>query len=194
MRGVLHEVTVLFQLRWMARVAGAVVLSSLGLLFVLRRWFLPELDPSFARAFQTLRTLESLLLPAVGFSVLAFLLVVSAIVGVAVYFVSHRLAWPIFRAERFAEGLLHGDLRTPIFVRREDQLRGLATALERLHGSLVAEVCAIGVALERIDDLWEELDDIPPEEYLSRAPEVISRIQNELDTAAAGRHQPVEEP
>jgi hypothetical protein len=193
MRGVLHEVTVLFQLRWMARVAGAVALSSLCLLLVLRKFFLPKLDPSFARAFQTLRTLEGLLLPAVGFSVLLFLLVVSTIVAIAVYFVSHRLAWPIFRAEHFAEALHHGDLRTPVFVRHGDQLRGLAAALEKLHGSLVAEVRQIGEALERIDGLWEELDDIPPDEYVRRAPEVISRIQRELDAAAAGRHQPVEE-
>ena len=190
MRNALHEVTILFQLRWMARVAGAIILSSLVLVFVARKVFLTELDRNYGKAVQAMRTIDDLLLPAVGFSVLVFLLVSSAIVAFITYFISHHVAWPIFRAELFAEGLHRGDLSTPTFVRHGDQLRGLATELERLHGSLVSEVRTIGEALERIELLWEELDDVPPEDLREKAPEIFRRMQRELDAATEGRHSP----
>jgi methyl-accepting chemotaxis protein len=191
MRNVLHEVTILFQLRWMARVAGAIALASLGLIFVVRKVFLTELDRNFGKAVQTLRAMDDLLLPAVGFSVLVFLLVASVAVAAGTYFVSHRLVRPIFRAEEFAEGLHRGDLTTPTPVHHGDQLRGLATGIDRLHGSLVSEVRAIGDALARIEPIWEELDDVPPEELQEKSPEIFLRIQRELDTAAEGRHGPI---
>ena len=190
MRNALHEVTILFQLRWMARVAGAIALSSLGLIFVARKVFIVELDQNFGKAVQTMRAIDDLLLPAVGFSVLVFLLVSSAAVAAVTYFVSHRLVRPIFRAELFAEGLHRGDLTTPTPVHHGDQLRGLATELERLHGSLVSEVRTIGEALGRIEALWEELDDVPPAELREKAPEIFARIQRELDAATEGRHGP----
>ena len=190
MRNALHEVTILFQLRWMARLAGAIALSSLGLIFIVRQVFQAELDQNYGRAVQTMRTIDDLLLPAVGFSVLVFLLVSSALVAAITYFVSHRLVRPIFRAELFAEGLHRGDLTTPTPAPRGDQLRGLAIELEKLHGSLVSEVRTIGEALGRIELLWEELDDIPPEELREKSPEIFARIQRELGAAAEGRHGP----
>lgn len=193
MRNALHEVTILFQLRWMARVAAAIALASLGLILVIRKVFQTELDQNFGKAVQTLRTMDELLLPAVGFSVLVFLLVSSTVVAVVTHFVSHRILRPIFRAETFAEGLHHGDLTTPTPVHGGDQLRGLATEIDRLHGSLITEVRRIGEALERIDPLWEELDDVAPEELAEKAPEILQRIQRELDAAAEGRHGPTGE-
>ena len=190
MRNALHEVTILFQLRWMARVAGAIALSSLGLVLLVRKVFLTELDQNFGKAVQTMRTIDDLLLPAVGFSVLVFLLVSSAVVAAITYFASHRLVRPIFRAEQFAEGLHRGDLTAPTPAHHGDQLRGLATELERLHGSLVSEVRTIGEALGRIEALWEELDDVPPAELREKAPEIFARIQRELDAATEGRHGP----
>jgi methyl-accepting chemotaxis protein len=193
MRNALHEVTILFQLRWMARVAGAITAASLGLLFVVRKVFLTKLDQNYGKAVQTMRAIDDLLLPAVGFSVLVFLLVSSVVVAAITYFLSHRLAWPIFRAELFAEGLHRGDLSTPTFVRHGDQLRGLATELERLHGGLESEVRTIGEALERMELLWEELDDVPPEELREQSPEIFRRMQQELDAATEGRHRPAGE-
>jgi methyl-accepting chemotaxis protein len=155
--------------------------------------FHAELDQNFGKAVQTMRTIDNLLFLAVGFSVLVFLLVSSTVVAAATYFVSHRLIRPIFRAETFAEGLHRGDLTTPTPVHRGDQLRGLANELDRLHGSLVSEVRRIGEALERIEPLWEELDDVPPEELREKSPEIFNRIQRELDAATEGRHGPTGE-
>jgi len=51
-------------------------------------------------------------------------------------------------------------------------------------------VRTIGEALGRIELLWEELDDIPPEELREKSPEIFARIQRELGAAAEGRHGP----
>ena len=193
MRNALHEVTVLFQLRWMTRVALGIAFASLCLLLVVRKVFLTELGPSFGKAVQTMRTLDHLLLPTVSFSILFFILVAGVVVAVAISLVSHRLVRPIFRAEEFAEGLHRGDLRTPTPVHGDDQLRGFSSEIDRLHGSLVSEVREIGDALARIELLWEKLDNASPTGTTESALEIFQRMQRELDTAAAGRHSPTGE-
>lgn len=190
MRNALHEVTVLFQLRWMTRVAVGIALASLCLLLVVRKVFLTELGPNFGKAVQTMRTLDQVLAATVGFSVLVFLLVAGVVVAIAISFVSHRLVQPIFRAEEFAEGLHRGDLRTPTPVHRDDQLRGLSSEIDGLHGSLVSEVLEIGDALARIELLWEKLDEVSPDGLTENALETLQHIQRELDAASAGRHNP----
>lgn len=192
MHGTRHELTLRFRMRWLAHAAFAGAVSAAALLGLLRVFLDAPLDAGFSGAWHTIETLRRVLLPAVGFAVLLWVLLSAAAMGFIAHLVAHRIAGPLLRLEHLAEGLRHGDLAPAPNVRRGDQLPGLAAAIGELEHSLAAQLRPAVSGVEEIERSWEELDGVPPAEYATRAPAILGRIEarlaaieESLDTPAA---------
>lgn len=176
-----REINIRFQVRWIIRLAAACIIASLLLLLVLRMVLSHEIGTNFSRSFYALKNMELFLFPAVGFSVLFYILVVSLLVAGVTIFVSHSIAGPIFRLERLAEMLGRGDLSFSTRLRRTDQLISVAETVGELRDSLAGPLREVGRSLERIDSRWKELGQAPPEDYFGMVESFLENMEAELE-------------
>jgi HAMP domain-containing protein len=116
----------------------------------------------------------------ISLSVLICVIIGSAIVILVTIFISHSIAGPIFKMEKFAESLRRGDLNFPMRLRHGDQMYFLAESLRKLQAALIDRLRPLGRALDRADRLWEELDAVDLQTDPARAREILARIDEEL--------------
>lgn len=175
-----RQVSVGFHVRWVAWFAAVVVGSGLALIWWLRRMLDHALDSGYSQTFYALKNTQKILFPAVGFSVLLYIIFVSFIVLLMAVFASHRIAGPLFRIEKIAASLQRGELQFSCRLRRGDQLVGLTEDLGKIRDTLVAELRPVGPILERIEGDWRALDAASAAEHADEAAAALARIEAEL--------------
>jgi nitrogen fixation/metabolism regulation signal transduction histidine kinase len=158
------------QLRLLGRVM-AVVLISLGLAAVI---FYLYSDQEVGRSFKEFhvhaRNFLDFLLPVV---IVTFFLGVFAASGLAVFF-PHRIAGPLYRFERdLKEKVGGGDLTVSFSVRKGDELRELADALNIMRERL-------RLKLEKIQRVSEELTTLSNQETF---PEKLTELGSKMEEA-----------
>lgn len=79
-----------------------------------------------------LRSVNRSLIPKI--MILAFFIFLGGI------FLSHKIAGPMYRIEKSAEAIKNGDLRTHFRIRKGDEMRGTAGALEKMAETLHEDV------------------------------------------------------
>ncbi len=90
-------------------------------------------------------------LHSVNRSLVPKVIILSVLIFLAGIFVSHKIAGPIYRIEHSAEAIHQGDLRVNFRIRKGDEMKGAANALEEMVGSLrddIKKLKAESVALE----------------------------------------------
>ena len=146
-----------FRAMWIIVTTAVIALSSAALFELLKGALSRDLGSQFSRAFFILEDARNALWVAVGFSLIAYVALVSLLVTVVTVYLSHHIAWPLHRLERFAEGLGRGDLRFSFHLRRHDQLRELTQALNEYRDHAAHQQRAVHHAVERIERRWADL-------------------------------------
>ncbi len=180
-----REIWIRYQLRWMIIVAAAIAVASASFLYTLRRALDQDLGPSYKQAYTTLHNLQKVLLPMIGLSVLIYLIIGSVIVALVTIFISHSIAGPLFKMERFAESLRRGAVNFPMRLRSGDQIGLLAESLRELQSALADRLRPLGRVLNRADRLWAEFDAVDTAADPVRAREILARIDEEFFQADA---------
>jgi len=180
-----REIQIRYQLRWMIIIAATIAVASSSFLFSLKRALDQDLGPSYKQAYATLHSLQKVLIPMISLSVLIYLIIGSGIVVLVTIFISHSIAGPLFKMEKFAESLRRGELNFPMRLRSGDQIGLLAESLRELQEALANRLRPLGRALDRVDRLWEQLDAVDPRTDPALARELLARIDQELFAADA---------
>jgi HAMP domain-containing protein len=175
-----RNVRLRFQFHWILQFSAVSLLGSAVLLAFMKRAFTTDLGKDFKAAFFILKHYRELLLPILGFSVLFYMVVASVLAGFVVLLLSHRIAGPLFRLERFAEHLSRGDLSFSLRAGRGEELRNLLAAAERLQGKLVGELAALDAHLARVDEAWESLDAAEPGRQREQAVRTLALVEEQL--------------
>ena len=121
-------------------------------------------------------------LQSVNRSLIPKIILLAALIFLAGIFVSHKLAGPMYRIERSAEAIQHGDLRVNFKIRKGDEMRDAAGALEKMVEALhddIKKIKAESIALEERIKLLAERGAIPKEEE-GRLKEMLSSIDSVL--------------
>lgn len=90
-------------------------------------------------------------LRSVNKSLIPKIIILAALIFLAGIFVSHKIAGPMYRIERSAESIHQGDLRVNFKIRKGDEMKGAANALEAMVKSLhddIKKIKSESVALE----------------------------------------------
>lgn len=95
-----------------------------------------QLDSSFFSAHRDIQNARELLVPAVALAALVTFAVVAVLSVFITVRETHRLAGPLFRFEKNIRSMAEGRLETLTTLRKGDELRGLATALNQLSAAL----------------------------------------------------------
>lgn len=170
-----------FRIRWTVIVVAAIVVFGAVLPFLLEMMLGREVSYNFSEAFHTLRTTESFVFTAVGFSVLVYVTLLSlAVAGITIY-ASHHIAHPLHHLEQSAEAMGRGDLRYAFHLRHWDQLQGLAGELDEIRNASIDQLRQVGESLDRIEEGWLQLDKCRPEEYDAQAEKQLALVETELE-------------
>jgi hypothetical protein len=106
----------------------AIAAGGMLLYLALYLMFLQPLPGNYSGVYFALRNLSGLLVPILFFSLLAYALVMSVVIGVLSGYALHRIAGPLYRMERALENYESGDPVKAVFFREGDQLGSLAGA------------------------------------------------------------------
>lgn len=90
--------------------------------------FIQPLPSTYAGVYFALRNLSAFLGPFLVLSVVAYVLAVSVVIALLSGYAFHKIAGPLYRMERALENYDSGEPVKAVFLRREDQLIGLARA------------------------------------------------------------------
>jgi nitrogen fixation/metabolism regulation signal transduction histidine kinase len=170
-----------FRAAWIATTTAVIALSSAALFLILRGVLSRDLGTQFSRAFFVMEEARNAIWVAVGFSLLAYTVLVGVLMTAVTVYLSHHIAWPLHRLERFAEGLGSGDLRFHFSLRRHDQLRELTQALDEIRDHAANEMRAVHHAIERIERRWADLGAASPVEHEREADKLLQFLASEVE-------------
>ncbi len=111
------------------------------------------LTSSFQESKLTIKSTALAILPAVIFTNLITLGLISLASIVVTLLVSHKLAGPMFRFEKETMAIGEGDLTKEITLRKNDQLFEIAGSLNRMTGSLRGKVLDVRSGVENLIEL-----------------------------------------
>ena len=114
-----------------------------------------KLEPEFVTAIKSINNILFL-------KIIIYLIIVFSIS----FFISHKIAGPIFRFEKTCEKVLDGDLTTRVNLRKLDALKDLQIKYNLMIDS-------IQIKLKKIDMLCNELE-------LSNQPEELYKVREEI--------------
>jgi len=135
-----------FILKFCLIVLAGTAISS-GLLFLFSRG---TLTSSFENSRLAIENTAFAILPSLLYINIFTLVVITLATVVAVLFISHKIAGPMFRFEKELEEIGQGDLTKKIHLRKKDQITDMAESLNRMTASLHDKVHAIQTEVERL--------------------------------------------
>lgn len=138
-----HLIKKEFQIRFIVKfclIVLAGVLLSTALLFFLSQ---DTLTSTFDQSRLVIRKTGSAILPAILYTNLITLAVISGITIFVTLYISHKIAGPMFRFEKELKEIAQGNLRKKIVLRKHDQVKGMADSLNTMTDSLHAKVSEI---------------------------------------------------
>ena len=113
----------------------------------------------------------------VNFRILLSVILVTPLVAVIGIFLSHRIAGPIGRMEKFLANMAAGDLSSRIFLRQGDELIMLADSINKLADSLESTVRNQKAQLGTISKELDQLKRSKPQEIAKLEGEISSLIK-----------------
>ena len=121
-------------------------------------------------------------LQSVNRSLVPKVAILAILIFLAGIFFSHKLAGPMYRIERSAEAIQHGNLRVNFRIRKGDEMRNVAGALEEmvevLHADIKKMKAELLVLEEKINSLTSR-GAIPKKES-ERLEDILSGINSVL--------------
>ncbi len=119
----------------------------------------------------------------VNFRILLSLILVTPLVALIGIFLSHRIAGPIYRMEKFLSSVAAGDLTSRIILRTKDELitlaSGINTVVDSLKVSVSGQRAGLRKALSELDSVKKGAEAKPVD--LSAIKDGITKLDNELD-------------
>ena len=116
------------------------VIFSTGLLFLFSQG---TLTSSFQQSRLVIKNTASAILPAVIYTNLITLGLITLATIIVTIFISHKIAGPLFRFEKDLKEIGEGDLTKNIGLRKKDQITDMAVSLNKMIASLHDKVLDI---------------------------------------------------
>lgn len=167
-----------FQAEFIFKFCGLVAVGCVIFGAILYIFSSHTLTTSFENSRLVVKSTASYLLPGLLFGglIVAFLTALAATAVVII--MTHRLAGPVYRFEKYAERVGSGELAPDLKIRRKDQFQNLVSALNKMTQDLSMGLLKVIGVSERIDGLIEQLSDNSNSELLLK--EDIKKLVSDL--------------
>jgi methyl-accepting chemotaxis protein len=132
---------------------GAIISTSLTIYFSQG-----NLTSSFSKSHLEVTTTAAFVLPAVIYTNLITIIIISLSILALTLFVSHKIAGPLFRIEKDIKVIAEGDLTHIIYLRQKDQIRELSIDINKMTTNLKEKMTTIHDTVAEIMVRAKELD------------------------------------
>jgi len=153
-----------FVIKFCLIILTGVIISTALLIFFSQG----TLTSSFQNSRLVIQETGAAILPAVLYTNLITLGLISAITVFVTLFISHKIAGPIYRVEKEMKNIAFGNLSNKISLRKNDQIKEMAESLNQMAESLH----------EKMVEIRNEVDHLQTSAVHQNAPKtVIDEIQ-----------------
>ena len=166
-----------FQGRAILRSVGAALVGGALLILILLALTGNSMTMSYRNAELRLQSTPLALMPEIITTYGGYAFIAALLVGAAALFVSHRVSGPAYRFVRHVEGMLRGDLRARIRLRKKDEIKELADKLNELTAMLEGRVGAINRSSATMRDAIEKLRDAGGPDVWRQAAEIEDLLE-----------------
>ena len=167
-----------FQAEFILKFCGLVALGCVIFGVILYMFTNRTVTTSFDNSRLVIKSTADYLLPGLLFGGLIVGLVIAIAASIMVVLLTHRMAGPIYRFEKYAQKIGSGELSADLKIRKKDQFQNLVEVFNKMtHNLSMGLLEVIGVS-EKLDDLIEKLSDSANKEILLK--EDINNIVSEL--------------
>ena len=167
-----------FQAEFILKFCALVALGCIAFGVILYVFSKNTLTTSFENSRLVVKSTADYILPGLLFGGLAVGFIMAIVSAIAVILMTHRLAGPVYRFEKYAEEVGAGRLSSDLKIRRKDQFQNLVYALNAMTQNLSMGLLKVIGVSEKLDSLIDELSDNSSREMLLK--EDIKKVVSEL--------------
>lgn len=147
-----------FMASFVMRFCLTVILGSFFIGVILYLLYRRDIGETYLTAISTIVSLKGILVPALIFTILLQLVILSIIIIFLTLFVSHKIAGPIYRLERVLKEIGKGDLTLrEIGLRTRDQIQSLADSFAGMSKGLAERARGVRVSMPELEKKRKKL-------------------------------------
>ena len=167
-----------FQAEFILKFCGLVAVGCVMFGAILYAFSSRTLTTSFENSRLVVKSTADYLLPGLLFGGVIVGLLMAAVVSIVVLLMTHRIAGPMYRFERYAQKVGSGELSSVLKIRKKDQFQNFVSAFNKMTDDIrLGLLRVIGVS-EKLGGLIEQLSDSSSNEILLK--EDIRQVVSEL--------------
>lgn len=127
-----------FQLRYVGLILALVFLTGILCAYVVYYTSMILFGDKLANVYPQGRLIS--IVNMVNLRILFSLVLITPLVVIIGIYASHKIAGPIFRIEKYLNGMASGEFSTPLTLRKNDELVSLAEGINRVAESMKATI------------------------------------------------------
>lgn len=167
-----------FQSEFIVKFCGLVIMGSVVFGIILYLFSKHALTTSFENSRLVIKSTADYIFPGLLFGGVITAIITALAAGVVVILMTHRIAGPMYRFERYINEIGSGRLYSDLKIRKKDQFQNMADSLNKMTHDLKLGLLEVNDVSDELDKLIEELSASSSREILLR--EDIKRIVGEL--------------
>jgi len=167
-----------YQTEFILKFCGLVILGSALFGILLYLFSKNALTTSFENSRLMIKSTADYIFPGLLFGGLITAIITAFSAGIVVILMTHRIAGPMYRFEKYIKEVGSGKLCPDLKIRKKDQFQNMVNALNKMTDDLKLGLTDVNAVSEKLDKLIGELSDSSSREVLLR--EDIRRIVSEL--------------
>ena len=167
-----------FQTEFILKFCAVVALGCIIFGLILYMLSSSTLTTSFENSRLVVKSTADYLLPGLLFGGVVVGLLTAIVTSIVVILMTHRVAGPMYRFEKYAQKVGSGDLLPDLRIRRKDQFQNLVGTFNKMTNDLNTGLLEVIGVSEKLDSLIEKLSDNSGNEILLK--EDIKKILTEL--------------
>lgn len=167
-----------FQSEFILKFCGLVILGSVLFGIILYMFSKNALTTSFENSRLVIKSTADYIFPGLLFGGIITAVITALAAGAVVILMTHRIAGPMYRFEKYIKEIGSGRLNSDLKIRKKDQFQNMADSLNNMTKDLKLGLGEVNEVSDKLDKLIEELSMSSSREILLR--EDIKRIVIEL--------------
>ena len=173
-----YFISKVFQSEFVLKFCGLVILGSVVFGMILYMLSKHTLTTSFENSRLVIKSTADYIFPGLLFGGIIVAVFTALAAGVIVVLMTHRIAGPMYRFEKYINEIGSGRFCADLKIRKKDQFQNVAGALNKMTDNLKLGLTEVNEVSAKLDKLIEELLDSSNREVLLK--EGVKRIVSEL--------------